>query len=81
MIKGHEVTEIINVPTFCQRSTNKGGFSTDMRGCICIRSVSNTIFAMVFLMKLTQTTWRTTADHQWSVDHSLRNTDLMPIES
>jgi hypothetical protein len=43
-------------------------------GIIFISSMSNTIFTMFFLPKQPLTTWRTAADHQWSVDHSLRNT-------
>jgi hypothetical protein len=43
--------EITNSPTLCCRSTNKDSFSTDMRGCSFIPSVSDTIRALLFLPK------------------------------
>jgi hypothetical protein len=40
-----------------------------MNSVFLIRSVSDTIFAMLFLPKLP-------ADHRWSADHILRNTGV-----
>jgi hypothetical protein len=51
MIEGQEVMNRTHSPTFCSRLTNKGSFSTDMYGCILIYSVSDIMFAILFLPK------------------------------
>jgi hypothetical protein len=48
MIEGQEVMEISNSPNFCCQST-KAVLSQTYMGVFFIRSVSDTIFAMLFL--------------------------------
>jgi hypothetical protein len=45
-----------------------------------ICSMSDTIFAIVFLPKPPRTTWRTATDHRWSADHTLINYLLWQVK-
>jgi hypothetical protein len=69
MILGQEVMEENNYPTFCWKSTKKAILAHTCTGAFSIRSVSDTIFAML-------SSPETAADYLWSADQSLRNTDL-----
>jgi hypothetical protein len=68
MIEKQDVKERTNLPTLC---LGQLAMAAQIRmGVFFIRSVSDTIFAMLFLLKPMQTTWQT------ATDHSLRNDGL-----
>jgi hypothetical protein len=50
MFEGQEVVEIPNSPTFCW-STNKVTLTQTCMGALFFRSVSDTVFTMLFLPK------------------------------
>jgi len=72
MIEGQEVTEsrILIRLISVEGQQTKAVLAQTCMGVFFIRSVSDIIFAMLFLPKPPATA----ADHRWSADHSLRNT-------
>jgi hypothetical protein len=51
MVVGQKIMERTNSSTFCWRSTDKGSFGTDMYEYLFISSVSEAIYAILFLLK------------------------------
>jgi hypothetical protein len=73
MFEGQEVVERTNSPIFCW-STNKVALTQTCMGALFFRSVSVTVFTMLFLPK-------PSVDHRCSVDHSLRNHNVLGVGS
>jgi hypothetical protein len=70
MIQGQAVMEKLIRLLSVKGQPTKAVLAQACMGALLIRSMSDKTCAMIFLQKPTRTTWR-------SVDHSLRNSDLV----